>query len=219
MIQAWRGVFFSSHHSHDDFFFVELDWTAGSAGEISVNRWEVKTSPESEKALADLRSCLRRELKLFIKKHHDSKYHAFNARLSKIPCTKEKIYWLSVDGEQRHWARVKFPNRIGEQGRYDETIGEQKVSQVPLLRKHNDEYAFNGVSWASISSDPDRMVPTLESYDVDITPIFDGPSVVSPRPYVSSQYPPEWKALTGVYALTFTASRLELPFGIGITLW
>ena len=199
MVQAWRGVLFSSQHNHDDFFFVEIDWTSGSAGEISVKRWEVKTSSESEEARADLRSNLRHELKAFVRKHSDSKYHAFNARLSKIPCSEENIYWLSVDGEQGHWARVEFPNRIGEQGTYDETIGEEKVSQVPLLRRHNEEYSFNGVSWASISSDPDRMVPILKSYSVGITPIFDGPSVVSPRPYVSSQYPPEWKALTGVY--------------------
>lgn len=195
---AWKGMRSAQRFSDIGNFFLEIDWTSEKAGEISVNRWDVKSSTEANIAKRTLADGLRKELIAFISKHKQSVYETLNSRLANASFSSGSPYWLQAEGDSRHWAPVQFPASSSETPQRRYSIS-NRVVQVPArLHAYEPPHNYKWIGWPSYGADPDRMVALARGRYLELMPIFDAPGRRSSQPFVGSAFPPEWGGVLGV---------------------
>ena len=211
-VQSWNGMLYLMARAEYDGHFVEVDWTSPEAGQISVDRWNVRANKGSVSALSDLKQKLRRELRDFVVANKNSAFAQLNARLTDIPNFIDNPQWIRTEEGKQCWLPVPFPNTIRNDAATNKLIGDQRLHFIPLMRSYSADYDWQGLAWAQRGTDPDRIPVMPRFQGFELIPVFDLPPKISSVPYCVSTFPPAWNNVMGVYGDFYGYSQ-------GITIW
>lgn len=211
-VQSWNGMLYLMGRAEYDGHFVEVDWTSPEAGQISVDRWNVRANKGSVSALSDLKQKLRRELRDFVVANKNSAFAQLNARLTDIPNFIDNPQWIRTEEGKQCWLPVPFPNTIRNDAATNKLIGDQRLHFIPLMRSYSADYDWQGLAWAQWGTDPDRILVMPRFQGFELIPVFDLPPKISSVPYCVSTFPPAWNNVMGVYGDFYGYSQ-------GITIW
>lgn len=196
--QAWQGMRYAGPRSEYGHFFVELDWTSPEAGQVSVDRWNVRGSNNSVVAAEDLKKKLRREIWGFVKSEK-SAFNQLNARLSETSHDIGNPQWIKVEEDKLYWLPVRFPNKIRGDDTANESINDRRLYSIPFMRPYGATYEWEGLGWSQWATEPDRVVVSQNTFGFELVPIFDQPVKVASCPYVLASFPSEWNHVIGVF--------------------
>ena len=206
-ITAWRGMKARTPHRARGREIVEINWNKRNAGSISVSRAELHENEAAVQALSWLRGQVRLQVAQLVGTFEKSIYHSLNSRIANS-CKVESPYWRSAwsgekDSPSVFWSPIPFPATVSTAfvyGRYPTGLKwrDKDLFVLPSLGGPDDGNHYDGLSWCSPTTVPDRVVFKASRHSPSLMPLWEGTAPTRDSDLLKCDFPPDWPNLCGV---------------------
>jgi len=206
--------------------FLEVDWHSPIAGNIAVNRIQFLVNDRSNEYESWITGQSNKLLDEIVKSNEHSVFGLLNRKLAVSDIAVRKpLSWLSLEdgdhGTERKWKPLKFPLVPGNTFFPDEppeniTWKRSKVSVSGNIQRMDEDESYEGITWHSESTPPDRIMLLEQLYprtknrvsrmrphlrhDITMVPIWITTPKFTPCSHavgMLSAFPRKWATLCG----------------------
>lgn len=206
LLMSWKGmrVWFSREGSLTATIgFLEVDWTSSAAGEISVNRGEIKLSANAIQALDWLDQQISEIGRVFLQNNESSVYALLNSQIAESELRLDKpLNWLSFlrEGEDLKacWKPLPFPC-INGMSLYlrAKTLAwkNRQVFIIPEVSVYIGRFSDKDFNWTPPSSSPDRIMACRYGYGFEPVAFWAHKPKAKKTAHLiglTCRFPPKW---------------------------
>jgi hypothetical protein len=209
VFHSWKGMYLNRTPFRLQFRrgIVEFDWTNPAAGTISIARSEYVPTEAAIVASEIVKAKASALLVKIAEENKESSFSSINYRLAEIPDQSPRgPAWIKKGTLSAAWKKIQFPAISRLAYAYDDRppspilFNGAKVEVIQCLPQPDDKKSYEGLSWNSSLSCPDKIVMSPKT-DFDLTalwteaPTSDGLCAIGPV----AAFPRIWNHCVGVY--------------------